>query len=109
MSHRKVVQDYYLDINNLADLLTKFTNSYRLLIGGAQELNSIALASKNDVKKALQRANDLGLVIDDLIDVLDVCGCNYMNYCKLKSHVVRAKIQIRNIETEIDEELNLKE
>lgn len=108
MSHRNIVQDYYGDINNLSDLLAKFTNSYRLLIGGAQELNSIALANRNDVKKALKRANDLGLVIDDLIDVLDVCGCSYMNYCKLKSHIIKGKIQIKNIETEIDEELKPK-
>ncbi|KAJ50431.1 hypothetical protein BD780_004101 [Clostridium tetanomorphum] len=109
MNHRKVVQDYYGDINNLTELLTKLVNSYRLLIGGAGELNSIALSRKNDVKHALERANELGEVIDNIIDVLECTSYGYMDYCKIKSEVIRCKVQAKYIQTEIDEELKLKE
>ncbi|MCT8975862.1 hypothetical protein N4T77_04550 [Clostridium sp. CX1] len=107
MPHRKIVEDYYGDINNLADLLSKLVNSYRLLIGGAGELNGIALAHKKDVKDALKRVNELGDIIDDVIDVLDKSSYSYMDYCKLKAQIVESKIQVEYIETEIGEELEL--
>lgn len=105
MPHRKVVEQYYVDINNLADLLGKLVNSYRLLIGGAGELNGIALAHKKDVKAALKRVNELGCVIDDVINVLDKSSFSYMDYCKLKGQLLESKIQAQYIETEINEEL----
>jgi hypothetical protein len=108
MPHRKLVEEYYTDINNVADLLNKLVNSYRLLIGGAGELNTIALAHKKDVKHALKRVNELGDVIDDLIDVLDKSSYIYMDYCKIKSQIMEYQIQAQYIQTEIDNELELK-
>ncbi|MEK6266008.1 MAG: hypothetical protein N2B06_14755, partial [Clostridium sp.] len=80
MSHRRVVQNHYNDINNLADMLSKLVNSYRLLIGGADELNKIALSKKSDVKDALKRADNLGDIIDEVIKVLDGASYSYMSY-----------------------------
>jgi hypothetical protein len=105
MPHRKIIEQYYDDINNLADLLGKLVNSYRLLIGGAGELNGIALAHKKDVKDALKRVNELGDVIDDVIDVLDKSSYCYMDYCKLKAELIEGRIQAQYIETEIGDEL----
>lgn len=107
MPHRKLVEEYYSDINNLADLLSKLVNSYRLLIGGAGELNTIALSHKKNVKDALERVNELGDVIDDVIDVLDKSKYIYLDYCKLRSQAIECKIQAQYIQTEIDEELEL--
>jgi hypothetical protein len=105
VSHRKIIQDYYCDINNLADLLSKLTNSYRLLIGGASELNTIALAHKKDVKSAIDRVNKIGNTIDDIIKVLDKSTGCYMNYCELRSELIQGKVKMEYIENEIDEEL----
>ncbi len=109
MAHRRVIQNYYNDINNLADILTKLVSSYRLLIGGADELNKIALSKKNDVKDALKRAGNLGDIIDETIKVLDNASYSYMSYCTMKTEVMKCKIQIEYIETEIDQELKLKD
>lgn len=109
LGHRKIIETYYLDINNLAELLAKLVNSYRLLIGGAAELNTIALARKNEIKDALDRADALGDVIDDVIEILDTVSDNYIDYCLLKSAAIKAKVQTQYIETEIDAELKLKE
>lgn len=107
MAHRRVMETYYKDVNNLADLLNKLVNSYRLLIGGANELNGIALASKKDIKEALKRARDLGDIIDGVIDTLEVstdsCNC----YTRLKSEIISNKIHVDYIETEITEDLKL--
>lgn len=109
MTRRRVIQNYYDDINNLADILTKLVSSYRLLIGGANELNGIALAKKSEIKDALSRADEVGDIIDETIKVLDDASYNYMSYCKTKTEVMKCKIQIEYIETEIDEELKLKD
>ncbi|GCD12932.1 hypothetical protein LGL55_12935 [Clostridium tagluense] len=109
MAHRRVIQNYYNDINNLAEILTKLVSSYRLLIGGADELNKIALSKKSEVKDALKRADNLGDIIDEAIKVLDDASFSYMSYCKMKTEVMKCKLQIEYIETEIDEDLKLKD
>ena len=109
MAHRRVIQNYYNDINNLADILTKLVSSYRLLIGGADELNKIALSKKSEVKDALKRADEVGDIIDGVIKVLDGSSFNYMSYCEMKTEVMKGKLQIGYIETEIEEDLRLKD
>lgn len=107
LSHRKLIEAYYIDINNLADLLSKLVNSYRLLIGGADELNKIALSKRKEVKKALQRADDLGEVIDGIIEALEKASYAYLDYCSIKSEIIKGKMDLHHIHTEIDDELKL--
>lgn len=109
MGRRGIIETYYVDINNLADQLSKLVNSYRLLIGGAAELNQVALAKKCEVKNALKRADALGEVIDDVIEILGSVNDNYLKYCELKSTAIKTKVASEYIETEIDEELKIKE
>lgn len=109
MSHRRVIQNHYTDINNLADMLTKLVSSYRLLIGGADELNKIALSKKSDVKDALKRADNLGDIIDEAIKVLDGASYSYMSYCTMKTDIMKSKLQIDYIEAEIEEDLKLRD
>lgn len=109
MSHRKLIENYYVDINNLADLLGKLVNSYRLLIGGADELNKIALSKRSDVKEALKRADELGEVIDGIIEALNKASYGYLDYCAIKSEAIKGKMDLKHIHTEIDEELKLEE
>lgn len=109
MTHRKIINNYFADVNNLADLLFKLVNSYKLLVGGADELNKIALSNKSDVKKALKRADKLGEIIDDLIKALDKTGRGCSEYCNLKSEVINEKLSYDYILKEIHEELKLNE
>ena len=106
MGYREVVKGNYEELNNLADLLGKFVNSYRLLIGGAGELNNIALAKKNEVKDALDRAEDVGCLIDSLVKVIEGSGNCYFKYTKIKNEFILAKTQKDTILTEVDNELN---
>jgi hypothetical protein len=105
LSGRKLIETYYIDINNLADLLGKLVNSYRLLIGGADELNKIALAKRKDVREALKRADELGEVIDNIINELEESTHNYLEYCSIKSEIVKGKVSSHHIQNEIDDEL----
>lgn len=104
-----MIENYYIDINNLTDLLGKLVNTYRLLIGGADELNKIALARRKDVKEALERADELGEVIDGIIDALEKAAFGYLDYCSIKSEIIKGKMDSHHIHTEIDEELKFDE
>ncbi len=107
MVNRKIVEDYYCDINNLTDFLSRLVNSYRLLVGGAGELNTIALAHKKDVRKAIKTSNDLLDVIDEVVEVLEKTSFGYMDYCKVKGEIMKSQLQAQYIQTEIDNELKL--
>jgi hypothetical protein len=109
LGSRKVIQTYYSDVNNLTDLLGKLVNSYRILIGAADELNKIALSKKTDVRDALKRADKLGDIIDEIIDVLENTSTNYAEYCDLKSSILKNKINENYIYTEIEEDINFKD
>lgn len=105
MSNRKVIENYYNDISGLSDLLTKLVNSYRLLIGGAGELNGIALATRGDVKKALRRVDKLGDAIDDIICTINEVDEDYLKYCKIKKDAIKIELRQEFVEDEIEEEL----
>jgi hypothetical protein len=107
MANRKIIEEYYCDINNLTDFLSKLVSSYRLLVGGAGELNTIALAHKKDVRKAIKTSNDLLDVIDGVIEVLEKTSFGYMDYCKVKGEIMKSQLQVQYIQTELDNELKL--
>lgn len=106
MAYRHIIKDQYTDINNLTTLLNSLVNSYRLLIGGAYELNNISEAKKSDVKEAVKRADDVGEIIDEIIKALDECNTSYVKYCKIKKSFIDEKSIKDNIWTEINHELN---
>jgi hypothetical protein len=105
MGSRIVYDQYFREINSLVDILGKYVNSYRLLIGSAGELNSIALAKKGDVKDTLKRVEEIGDLIDCLVDTLDCAQCNYIEYLKIKGTILQVEISKEIILTEIDNEL----
>ncbi|OPJ60114.1 hypothetical protein [Clostridium oryzae] len=109
MSYRKVIENYYTDMNNLVDILTKLINSYRLLIGGVNELNSVALVHRKDIEDGIDRTNELGKIIDEIIGALDKSSCGYIDYFKLKAEFIKQNVGLEYIENEIDSELKLHE
>lgn len=58
------------DVKVLTEMLASISSSYRLLVGAAGEFNGIALVHRHDVEKAIDRAEDLGDIIDDVEDQL---------------------------------------
>ena len=106
MKFDDLVRRQYEDINNISGLLKNYVDSYRLLIAGASELYSIDLAKKSDVKKALDRVEEVGELIDKLINTLDKCEVSYLKYCNIKDDYISISTKKDKIFTEIDNELN---
>lgn len=105
MKYQQLIKEYYVDINNLNQLLKTMVDSYRFLIGGAAELNNIYEAKSSYVKEAVHRANELGKIIDDVIELLDVCGESYFKYCALVGDYILKKSDSNKILTEVDNDL----
>ncbi|MBS4957818.1 MAG: hypothetical protein KHZ99_12330 [Clostridium sp.] len=105
MKYQQLMKEYYVDINNLNQLLKTMVDSYRLLIAGAAELNNIYEAKSSYVKDAVHRANKLGDTIDNLIDLLEACGETYFKYCAVMGEYILKKSDNKVILTEVDEEL----
>jgi hypothetical protein len=97
----------YDDIANLSVLLKNYVDAYRLLIGGASELYNVNIAKKSEVKKALDRVEQLGDLIDKIVGTLDKCEGSYLKYCKIKNDYITISTEKDKIFTEIDNEINL--
>lgn len=109
MKYQQLMKEYYVDINNLNQLLRTMVDSYRLLIAGAAELNNIYEAKSSYVKDAVHRANKLGDTIDNLIDLLEECGETYFKYCAIIGEYILKKSDNKVILTEVDNELFLQD
>ncbi len=105
MKYKDFMQSYYVEINNISELLKKMVDSYRLLIAGAAELNNIPEARSSHVKEAVKRADRLGETIDHMITILDKCSETYFQYCTvLGEHILKSADQ-KTILTEVDDDL----
>ncbi|MGI6585982.1 MAG: hypothetical protein GX301_11290 [Gracilibacteraceae bacterium] len=67
------------EIMILNEILTPLVSSYRLSVGAAEEFNRIALAHRKDVKDAIDRADDLGHLVDDVRRKLKKCMKRYFS------------------------------
>ena len=106
MQYKDLIQDHYNEINNLNNLLSSMVNSYRLLIGGANELNNISEVKKSKVKEAVERSEELGHIIDSIIKTIDECSGSYIKYCKIKKQFIEENTNKDVILTEINYELD---
>lgn len=105
MRFNDLAKKQYEDIDNLSVLLKNYVDVYRLLIAGASELYGVNLAEKSEVKKALERVENVGELIDKLISTLERCEGSYLKYCKIKNEYITVSTEKDKIFTEIDNEL----
>lgn len=109
MPYKNMMQDQYKDISNLTSLLSSMVNSYRLLIGSANDLSNLPEAKDNKIKDAVDRAVTLGKIIDEVISSIDACSYSYIKYCKIKKDIIEEKTNKGIILNEINDELNFRQ
>lgn len=100
-------------VEQLTGLLGSLTNSYRLMVGAAEEFNRISLAKRSDVEDAIERASDLGEIIDDILERLDDKLGDYLDVvckCDFEIQLMRPGIpQPPSVVSEPQEELEFEE
>ena len=104
-TYKELFDTYFLQIDNLIKLQSKYIESYRLLIGSAGELNNIGLVKKKDIKKSIDRANQMGDIIDEALDAIEKAQCCYLEYIRLQSDIITLKTEKKLILEEVDNEL----
>lgn len=106
MGYEQVIHGHYDDLNNLSSLLRNYIEIYRLLISSTAELNSTSVTKKGELKHAIERIDNIGEIIDDILKVIKKCEGSYGKYCFLKSEVISEKIDKESIMMEIHEDLD---
>ncbi len=76
------------DIKVLTEMLTPLASSYRLMVGAADEFNKVALVHRKDVENAIDRADELGHIIDDVQERLKKVLRIYLKGVDYKADVV---------------------
>lgn len=66
----KQVEKFYDDIlckdlKTLTEILASMSNSYRLMVGAAEEFNRITLVHRHEAEEAIDRAAKMGNIIDE--------------------------------------------
>ncbi|MFZ5968148.1 MAG: hypothetical protein ACOYVK_13370 [Bacillota bacterium] len=61
----------YNEVQQMSTILNGLSNSYRLLVGAADEFNRVSSASRKDVDDAVDRAKDIGKIIDEVLNALE--------------------------------------
>jgi|GEM_PF-6906750 len=108
MSLRKVMYEYYQDINSVLDVIAKLSISYQTLVNTANFLNQIGLSHRNDIKEALDRAREISCVLEDAICTYDSLQETYLNYLKVESSYLRKRAIAEQVALELEENITLK-
>jgi len=105
VGYEKIIHGHYEEINSLSMLLRNYIEMYRLLVSSASELNTVATAKKSDVKHSLERIDELGDVIDDLLKAIKRCEPAYIRYLNIKNEVINESMDKSILKSQLISEL----
>lgn len=104
MNH--LIKNQGSEIKFLTDVLRTHVDNYRLLVASAAELNNIYEARSSQVKTTIKRAEAVGEIIDQIVDIIQDCAVPYFEYCKVKGKFIHSKTTSDQIFTEVTNELS---
>ena len=107
MAYKEVIRRQYEDLNNLSSMLRNYIEIYRLLISSTSELNNTSIIKKGELKKAIERIDDVGDIIDEILKIIKRCEGTYIKYCFTQSEINSNNFQKEDILTEIHNELDM--
>ncbi|EGT3599542.1 hypothetical protein P5F04_04650 [Clostridium perfringens] len=105
MGQIEIFRKHFKEVNDLSSVLSSYANTYRLLVGAAGELNTIAKVRKRDLDDALDRVDEMGKIIDSILEVIKENEEAYIKYIKLKSKFIMEKASKDVILTEVEQDL----
>ena len=105
MGQIEIFRKHFKEVNNLSVVLSSYANTYRLLVGAAGELNNISKVRKRDLDDALDRVDEMGKIIDSILEVINDNEEAYIKYIKLKSKFIMEKASKDIIQTEVEQDL----
>ena len=83
MGQIEIFRKHFKEVNNLSVVLSSYANTYRLLVG----------------------ADEMGKIIDSILEVIKDNEEAYIKYIKLKSKFIMEKASKDIIQTEVEQDL----
>lgn len=105
MSYKSSIDIYYQDLSNLIKMLDSYVINYRNLVSTLNDVNLNVLVSKRKKKKAIKQVEELGCIIDMLLDAICHAQRCYLNYVKMKCDCLCEIITCDFIRLEIEQEI----
>ncbi len=72
MSNNVILNPTLIDVDTLTERFSDLTNSYRLLVGAAEELTRTPSATNDIITDAIVRTAFLGNILDQLLILLQI-------------------------------------
>ena len=105
MSYKSSIDVYYQDLMNLLKMLDCYVINYKNLVSTLNDINLNVLISKRKKKKAIKQIEELGCIIDMLLEAIWESQKCYLNYIKMKCSVLCEIITCDFIRLEIEQEI----
>ena len=107
MSYKSAVDIYHNDLVNLLKMLDIYVINYRNLVSTLNDINLNILISKRKKRRAIKQVEELGCIIDALLESICKAQQCYLRYVKMKCDVLCEIINRDFIKLEIEQELLL--
>ena len=105
MSYKSAIDIYYQDLMNMLKMLDIYVINYRNLVSTLNDVNLNVLISKRKKKKAIKQVEELGCIIDMILDSICEAQKCYLNYVKMKCGVLCEILTCDFIRLEIEQEI----
>lgn len=105
MSYKSAIDVYYQDLNNLIKMLDIYVINYRNLVSTLNDINLNVLISKRKKKRAINQVEELGCIIDVLLNSICEAQKCYLKYVMMKCSVLCEIITRDFIKFEIEQEI----
>ncbi|BAK81701.1 hypothetical protein [Candidatus Arthromitus sp. SFB-rat-Yit] len=107
MSYKSAIDIYHNDLANLLKMLDVYVINYRNLVSTLNDINLNVLISKRKKRRAIKQVEELGCIIDVLLESICKVQQCYLRYVKMKCDVLCEIINWDFIKLEIEQELLL--
>lgn len=105
MSYKSAINVYYEDLNNLIRMLDVYVINYRNLVSTLNDINLNVLISKRKKRRAINQIEELGCIIDVLLNSICEAQKCYLKYVMMKCNVLCEIINFDFIKFEIEQEI----
>lgn len=105
MSYKSVFDIYYEDLSRLVKLLEGYVGSYKLLVSTLTDVNLNVLISRGKKRDAIDQVEQLGYIIDCVLNSIVESQKCYLKYVNLKCSVLQEIITIDFIRLEVEKEI----
>ncbi len=105
MSYKSSIDVYYQDLMNLLKMLDIYIINYRNLVSTLNDINLNVLISKKRKRKVIKQVEELGCIIDTLLDSIHEAQKCYLRYVDIKSNVLLEIVTVDFVRLEIEQEI----